>query len=182
MTVREIVDLAAEELGILEDVREYFDDGVSAGKAKAERLLTCYNLVENELALDYFTLEKSEIVMSNGQVKFSQLENAPVKIISVTDAENNPYEFALYADYLQTVKGAVRITYAYTPNKKTIDDDCDFTKEVSSRLMSYGIAAEYALAVGSFEEAALWDKKYKDAIAVLYKKRKSSRIQSRRWA
>lgn len=182
MTVREVVMLAAEELGILEEVQAYFDGEDVVGKSKAERLLTCFNLVENELALDYFTLKRSETVMSQGQIKFSVLQRSPVNIISVTDGKDNPYEFSLYADYIQTTTGMVKITYAYTPNTKTIDENSDFTMEVSARLMSYGMAAEYALAVGLVEEAALWDKKYKDAISALYKTSKGGRIAARRWA
>ena len=183
MTVREVVMLAAEELGILEEVNGYFNDGNENGKTKAERLLTCFNLVENELALDYFTLKKTDIMMTtNGRVKFSDLTYAPVHIIDVTNAENQSYEFSLYADYLQTVSGSVKVTYSYTPNKKTIDETSDFSLEVSTRLMSYGVAAEYALMIGAFEEAALWDKKYKDAISVLYKKDKCGRMTARRWA
>ena len=182
MTVKEVVMLAAEELGIAAEVKEYFEDGASTWEMKAERLLACFNLVENELALDYFSLKKTELVSSNGKINFSSLENAPVSIISVTDAENNPYEFALFANYIQTVAGAVNVTYSYTPNKKTIGENSDFSGEVSARLMSYGIAAEYSLGIGAFEEAALWDKKYKDAISVLYKRSKGGRMPSRRWA
>ncbi len=182
MTVKEVVMLAAEELGISAEIKEYYEEGVTAGKMKADRLLTCFNLVENELALDYFSLKKSEIIASNGQITFSSLKNSPVNIISVTDAENNPYEFALYANYIQTVSGAVKVTYSYTPNMKTIDDESDFSGEISARLMSYGIAAEYSLEVGAFEDAAVWDKKYKDAISVWYKRSKGGRMPSRRWA
>ena len=63
-----------------------------------------------------------------------------------------------------------------------IEDDSDFSGGVSARLMSYGVASEYSLAVGAFEEAALWDKKYKDAISMLYKRGKGGRMPSRRWA
>lgn len=39
----------------------------------------------------------------------------------------------------------------------------------SPRLFAYGIAAEYCLACGLFEEAAVWDKKYKDALTAAYR-------------
>ena len=60
MTVKEVVMLAAEELRIATEVAEYFDGESTIGQAKADLLLTCYNLVENELALDYFTLIKED--------------------------------------------------------------------------------------------------------------------------
>ena len=96
MTVREIVDLAAEELRIAKEVSEYFNGSSTAGQAKAELLLTCFNLVENELALDYFSLTKEESVNSSGKVLFSALTYSPVRIVKVTDLSGKALEYALY--------------------------------------------------------------------------------------
>ena len=181
MTVKEVVMLAAAELDITTDVAGYFDGTEDAGKVKAERLLACFNLVENELALDYFPLSRTEILVSTGTILFSQFKNAPVNIISVKNSDGVDLEYTLSPDRIMTGKGTIRVTYTFTPNTKTIDDVCDFSLEVSARLMSYGISAEYSLATGALEEAALWDKKYKDAIALLYKREKGGRITSRRW-
>ena len=84
MTVREVVMLAAEELRIAQEVSDYFDRGSIEGKEKAELLLTCFNLVEDELALDYLPLETEEKLTSNhGQIYFDQLGYAPVRILKV---------------------------------------------------------------------------------------------------
>ena len=181
MTVREVVMLAAEELRIATETTEYFNGSSTKGQAKAEMLMTCYNLVENELALDYFTLTQEESVTSTGKVLFSALKCSPVRILEVTDAQGNRLEYALYPSYITVRKGAVHIRYVYTPNKKTIDDECDFIGKVSARLMAFGIAAEYCMAMGAFEEASLWDKKYKDAIEEI-REPKGGRIALRRWA
>ena len=182
MTVREIVDLAAEELRIAKETTDYFNGSSTAGQAKAELLLTCYNLVENELALDYFSLTKEESVSSSGKVLFTALKNSPVRILKVTDSNGQDLAYTLYPSYIEVRRGNVKISYVYTPNVKAIDEECDFSGNVSARLMAFGIAAEYCMATGSFEESALWDKKYKDAIEAIREKSKGGRMALRRWA
>lgn len=56
MTVKETILLAADELGCGNRVREYFEEEGETGKKETEVLLRCFNLVENELALDYLPL------------------------------------------------------------------------------------------------------------------------------
>ena len=182
MTVKEVVLMAAEELRISTEVAEYFSGTSTVGQAKADLLLTCYNLVENELALDYFSLSKEETLVSTGQVAFSKLKNAPLQILKVTDIYGQDLEYALYANYIDVQMGAVKITYIYAPNAKKIGENSEFSANVSARLMSFGIASEYCMATGAFEEAALWDKKYKDAIAAINQSTKGGRMTSRRWA
>ncbi len=58
MKVKEVIALAAENLG-REDLSSELEtlDGAPEGELKS--LLRCYNLVENEVALDYFPDRKS---------------------------------------------------------------------------------------------------------------------------
>ena len=120
MTVKEVVMLAAAELDIATDVAEYFDGTEDAGKVKAERLLTCFNLVENELALDYFPLSRTEILVSLGSILFSDFKNPPVNILNVKDGDGIELEYTLLPDRITTKSGAIRVTYTFTPNTKTM--------------------------------------------------------------
>ena len=182
MKVKEVVLTAATELGIVDDVRAYIDEGNEKGKKQAELLLECFNLVENELALDYLPLCAEDTVDSaSGKISYLMMKYAPVRIIKVTDEWGNSTAFTIFADYLSTQPGRVKISYTYTPNKKKMTDASDFETQVSVRLMSYGVAAEYALATGLFEDAAVWDKKYKEAIKATYTAQPCRRIESRRW-
>ncbi len=182
MTVKEIVLLAAEELRIQAEVSSYLKTNDSAGKEKTQLLLNCFNLVENELALDYLPLTTTEKVQtSTGQVQFSALKNAPVRILKVENRQGEEVPFTLYPKYLTSEKGELLITYTYTPEPKTIHDESDFSGNVSARLMAFGMAAEYTMAMGEFQESGLWDKKYKDAIAAICPLKTSKKMASRRW-
>ena len=181
MTVQEVLLEAAQRLGIEKEVQKYFDGDSADGKA-AEVLLNCFNIVENELALDYLPLyAEDEIETELGQVYYSKLSKSAVRILSATDEWGNRAKFKLFPKYLLTQPGKVVIRYTFTPEKKEMDDDSDFILQASSRLLALGIAAEYCIATGLYEEAEIWDKKYKNAIAATYENKRCERIASRRW-
>ncbi len=183
MTVKECVITAATELGIADEVQEYFDGGSVDGQKNAQLLLTCFNLVENELALDYLPLyAEDEMSSETGKIDFSALSMPAVRILRVSDEWGNSVPFQIFPAYLKTQPGKVRVAYTYTPEEKSLDGESDFKLQASVRLMAYGIAAEYTLATGLFEEYAVWDKKYKEAIDAAYKALPCKRMRSRRWA
>ena len=182
MTVKEIIEAAALELGIFSTVHAYLENGDETGKQKCENLLRCFNIVENELALDYLPLNaEDEFESETGVIYYTQFEHSVVRIIAVEDEWGNAVPFKLFPKYLKTQNGKVRVVYSYTPKEKKLDENSDFTLQASVRLFSYGVATEYALANGLFEEATVWDKKYKDAVQAAYQLRPCKKIQSRRW-
>ncbi len=182
MTVKELIVAAAISLGIAENVNAYLENGDSVGQKDTERLLECFNLVENELALDYLPLYAEETLQSaTGSIDFSALSKAAVRILQVTDEWGNSVKYRLFPDYLKTQPGKLLISYTYTPKRKELGEESDFVLQASSRLFAYGMAAEYSLMTGRYEEAAIWDKKYKEAIDAAYRARPCERIKSRSW-
>lgn len=185
MTVQEVILTAATELGFKDDIAKFFagEDASEATKKKAELLLDCFNLVENEVALDYLPLyAEDDVYTETGAVLYETLSRSVVRVLRVADEWGNPAQFTLFPDRLQAQPGKLKIAYTYTPEKKEIFDESDFRAQVSTRLLAYGVATEYTLATGLYEESAVWDKKYKDAIAAAYHARPSVRMRSRRWA
>lgn len=182
MTVKEVLYLAATELGIYDEVRNFIENGLAVGKKETQKLLSYYQLVENELALDYFPLRTEETMYaSNGKIVYSRLSKGVSRILYVKNADGERIRFQIFADHLLTDEGTVTIGYAYAPSSKTYKDSSDFSSQVSARLLSYGIAAEYTLAAGRYEEWAIWDQKYKNAIIAAYRAPKTERLESRRW-
>lgn len=184
MLVKDCMELAAVNLGIEDALQNYFSGvGTAEDNKKGELLLTCFNIVENELALDYFPLLSEDTLTSDGGViAFSLLSKPAVRITKVTDKWGNSVPFQLFQSYVKTQPGEVCVTYTYAPAKKILGEKSDFSAHVSARLIACGMAAEYTMATGLFEEAAVWDKKYKENIRAAYRLQKCERIRSRRWA
>lgn len=181
MTVKEVVLLAATHLGIVDEVESYVENKVGNGK-NTLLLVDCFNLVENEIALDYLPLYAEEEKQTlTGKIEYSAFQKPVTRVLKVTGADGAYQSYTCFPDCIKTSVGKIKIFYAYSPYKKTIDDCSDYETQVSTRLLSYGVAAEYATAMGLYEEASVWDKKYKDALAAAYALKPTSKMPSRGW-
>ena len=181
MKVKDIILTASSYLGVEEKVRDFIEHRVPSCK-EGELLLRCYNLIEKEVAQDYIPLIIEETFQTEtGAVYYNQFSEQAVRVIKTQDSYGNDIACTLFPEYLKTQAGTIVIRYAYKPTDKTVDDDCAFDLRVSQSLLVYGVLTEYCLANGLFEESAVWDKKYKDAVAAAYRAKPAKRISARRW-
>lgn len=182
MLVKEVVALAAATLGRQDLERDAL--GV-AGEPEGElaSLLRCYNLIENEIALDYFPLKREETFQTpTGEILFTRFSYAPVNIVRVRDGGGADVAFELYPEKLAAQRGgALTVTYAYSPKEKKWNEACEFDGKISARLMAYGIACEFCLTRGQFQEAAAWEKRYRDCVRAANINRRKLSVRSRRW-
>lgn len=183
MKVKDIMMKAAELVGNADELQNYFDGTSSTlGKKQAELLLTCFNFVENELALDYIPLIKEEAFTPNGgKISYSDFSSSIVRILRV-EANGKAVPFRLFAAYMEADERSVVVRYAYTPTEKAADGESEYRTGVSERLIAFGMAAEYCTALGRYEEAGIWDKKYKEGIEAIKKIGTKRKLPSRRWA
>lgn len=182
MKVKEIVLAAANALGLEEGVALYFAGSDTSFQREGERLLECFNLVENELALDYLPLYAEDVFETKtGRLEFAAFKFAPVRIVRVMNQEGESVRFSVFPEYVKTEVGKWTVRYTYTPETKLIGGESDYVLQVSQRLLVYGVLAEYCLGEGMFEEATIWDKKYKEAVKCACKSIPCTRLKSRRW-
>lgn len=182
MKVKDIVLAAAQTLGLYEGVAAYFDEGKTELEREAKLLLACFNRVECSLALEYLPLyAEDELLAVTNRVEFAALNYSPVRILGVEDGQGNPVNYKLYPKYLKAQAGICKVTYTYTPNEKDIDEESDFSLLAAEPTLVYGVLTEYCTAEGRFEEASVWDKKYKEAVEAAFKTRACKRLSSRRW-
>ena len=166
MKVKNIMKKTASLLGNADDLLDYLNGGNGgAGAKQAELLLNCFNLVENELALDYLPLIKKEsYTPQNGKIFYAQFSSSVVRILDVENELGQKVDFRLFATYMEVDAAVANVRYAYTPTEKTISGESDYQLAASERLLAFGMAAEYLSALGLLEEASVWDKKYKEGI------------------
>ena len=183
MRVKDVIALAAANLG-RDDLQSAVYDIAGEPEGDWAALLRCYNLVENEIALDYYPLKTEETFETeDGTVNFARFSYAPVCITSVAD-ERGEAAFELFPARLRVKEGAgkrVTVRYTYSPAQKKWNDDSEYSGKISARLMSFGVASEFCLTGGLYQEAAMWDKKYRDALKAANIVRKKLAVRSRRW-
>lgn len=185
MTVKEVVLKAAKLLGIGEEVNNYLEGEPTSSNDEiyAKKLLLAYNQVEGELALDYLPLQQEDILTPRlEKVYYNVFSYSPIRVLCVKNEAGEEVPYTIFPQYIQVTAPKAYVTYTYTPNEKTFQDDSEYSLFMSAWLMAYGVAAEYCLCEGRYEEAAVWDKKYKDGITSAYQMQKGDRIKERRWA
>jgi len=165
------------------------DGGVNLSdedKTEAERelnmLLRCANLVIHEIASEYVHLKTYESFnTTDGHIRYSDFLKQPVDIYSVKK-EGNFCRFKLYPSELITQEGDVEVYYTYLPDKVETTGNLDFEEgKVNGRIIAYGTAAEYCVICGLYEEAVIWDKRYKDSLFNSVKSIKSVTLPERKW-
>ncbi len=172
MTIKDIVRTAAVLLDRT-DIKDYLDgnfDGVAEETTQSLTTLTeLANLVISELAESYIPAVKSEEVFaSNNRIYYSTLSEKPLKILKVKDGFDNPIRFSYSPEYILTDRQNVIVEYEYLPTAKSLEDDiCYSEREVSPRIIAYGLAAEYSIVMGEFNQAVTWHKRYTDGIATI---------------
>ncbi|MDE6059574.1 MAG: hypothetical protein K2G44_06020 [Clostridia bacterium] len=195
MKVKEVLMLAAENLGRQDLSDALAREGEEEGEEQTEEqldgypdeiksLVRCFNLVESEVALDYFPLKKEETFVPMGRiVPYTQFSSSPVDVLKVTDERGGGVEFEVRTAhlYLPEARGKVNITYSYAPAPKTLLDDSEFSGKVSPRLMSFGVAAEFCLSASRFSEAAVWERRFLDALKAAKLIRRKLSMRARRW-
>ena len=183
MSVKNIVLLAAELVGVKEAVQEYLDGGNSAqGQRAVDGLLGCYLHVETELAMDYFpVLCEERVTAENGEIRYESLGRRVARVLALLDKDGNEPTKKIIPASLCVKSGTYTLRYAALPREKAIGDEAECGVGVSEQLMAYGIAAEYCLLKGLYEEHAAWEKKYKHAVASTYRLRGGKRMKAREW-
>lgn len=182
MKVREILCAAAGMLGRA-DAAAFLTDGVGADvralEGEVSALLRAYNLTESETALVYRPLRLSEKVSSaDGTIAYSAFSERPVNVEKVRKG-GEEVDFTLLTDALKTAAGEVEVLYRYAPAAKTAEDDSEYGQG-EARALALGTCCEYALSSGLYDEAVLWDKRYKDALAALCRACGGT-LKARRW-
>ena len=183
ISVREVITLAAKALG-RDDLCGAINEARDQPSGEVATLLHCFNMIENEIALDYFPLKLTETFSTvDGGVLYQRFAKSPISIISVCSETGEELSYELRADklVLSALAARVVITYSYIPAIKALDGISEFKMKVSARLMAYGVACEFCLSSGKFQEAAMWESKYKDALRAANILRRTLRTRSSRW-
>lgn len=148
------------------------------------RLLTrCANLVAKEIACEYIQLlHKQKMVSNDGKISYSDFEKLLLEIKDIKDKHGNSVDYYCLPDHVAIQDGSFEVSYAYIPTDKEFFDELDFCgSKASDRVFAYGTVAEYCLVTGNYDEALMWERRYKDALLVATRKNTSVVLPRRRW-
>ena len=157
-----------------------FDGG---GAEDINLFLRCYNIVINEIAAEYFPLNTAETFeTADGKIYFKDFDKTPSDILKVygENFEELPYE--LFTTYTETKAGKVNIKYNYIPEASGFTDNFIYENtKIQNRIVVFGTAAEYFLVKGMYNEAQIWQNRYKDGLLSSLTPRKLKKMKARIW-
>ena len=164
MTIKDIIKTAAVFLN-LTDVSDYLTDNTanpsSTTLGSVDSLTRLSNLVISELAASYMPMTFAETVeTSDGKILFSELTYNITRVLSVKNEFGLDAEFKLLPEYIKVFGGSYTVEYEYAPSNYGLNATVGFNNKITAALLGYGVAAEYCVTQGRFEEAVLWRQRY----------------------
>ena len=185
MLVKNIVDCVLKFLGNAELIDAINNDLElnESQKEELQTILMCVNMVNNIIATDYLKL-KETITLENvsGKILFSDITNKKIlDIVKICDTFGNSLKYKMDYDGVLTKKGKVVLTYAFFPNTMDINDELDFKIHINERIFTYGVLAEYYFFKGNFDDASIWDIRFKQALQTSIRKQGEIRLPKRGW-
>jgi hypothetical protein len=186
--VKEIVKLAAIYLQLEEVLAlETFGGDVAEADANTaknlELLVRCLNLVYNELASDYVPLKHSEeVLVEDGEIDINTLEKRLISVLKLANKDGKNVKYKVYPTAIKIENGTYDLEYSYLPNEVELTDSIEeFGGKLTERIIAYGVASEYTLISGLFDEAELWKKRFLDSLIVATGKKSEIKMPARRW-
>lgn len=145
-------------------------------------LLKCVNLVLNTIVSEYVHLKDCTYVNTNNcRISYSDLTtNNIVKIVSV-ETNNKKVSYTDFGDEVCVESnGNYKVTYLYTLK------DFDFGEQLSivklpSKSIAYGVASEYLYINKLYDDASVWDVRFKNCLLNLLSNKKHLYVKPRRW-
>ncbi len=185
MTVKEILIKSATLIG-REDVVSYLANDAEASEATVNTvniMVRLLNLVVNELASSFVPMIATERISAvDRKISYATLSNNPREILNAYGAFGSDCLLKVTHAFAVVGEDAVDLEYSYFPPQLTLTDDVGyFERDIPSRVIAYGLCAEYAVSQGCYKDAVCWHERFCGGIAEFCPP-KNKKIKGRNWA
>lgn len=174
MSIKEMIKLTATIIG-RNDVKLYVDDANSAlledTVLLTENLLALSNLVIKELSATFIPMYKKEkVTAKNFRVRYDELSETAVEIKNVYDLDGDKISFSQTPEYISVRNSQVIVEYECVPKDYSLGDEIGYEEsDVPLIVLAHGLASEYYVNTGRFEQAVMWHERYVDGVNSLRK-------------
>ena len=181
MKVEEIIVVACNMIG-----ENSFAEKITSGAVltadeleKKQKFLRCFNLIQSEVATEFFPLTtKEQIASENGEFELSKLTKNFVYVVSLKDSSGDKIRFKIQGNKL-AFEGKGEIEYCYDPTEAQISDTVEV--KVPKRVLAYGVLREFYLLEDMPTEASMMEEKFKNSILALSSNKRSIVTPKRTW-
>ena len=190
MKTKQVLSLACMFLGKEELLEcEYFtktnDYNLTEGEAKElDYLKRCLYLITNEISTDYLSIyAEKNIEFSSGKLEIEKIDSNIYEIIKITDTNGKNIKFKIYDNVVYANVQSAIIKYTKFAKNVELDGECeDFSGRIPDRVLAYGVAMEYSFISSLFDDATIWESRYKNALLILANKKTNIIMPKRSWS
>lgn len=183
MNAEEIIKISSLFVNVQDEVEELISENSITGELAM--LLKCLNLTLTEIADDYLPiLNKETICIDSNKLYFDDLIKPCKEIISIKLSNSNKnIRFTQYENYVfVNAKGYVDVVYKTSIGEANINSEINQFPCLSSKCIALGTASEYCYINGFYEEAQMWDRRFKDSLQIECRKKKEIVMPKRWWS
>lgn len=187
MTVKEIVALTCDFVGEKElaiKLRSSESQTYSQHEQqKIDSFVRIFNLVNQEISSDYLPFVANEVFSSQKHsITLSSLKQTLVSVLKVYGVNKNEIAYKISNGAITSPNWIFEIDYLYTPKDLALDGAVEFENGLSGRVYAYGMASEYLLIDGISEDAEIWEKRFKESLFLLSRKKGEHVMPKRSWS
>lgn len=182
MLVKDIIVLACqftenEELGRAIEENESLSDKQNK---EVEKFVKCFNLINNEIASEFVPIKKVEqLETHDGKILFSNFSAKPYKILYVKNSLGRKVRFKVFEDHIVAFCKKAIVAYSILPS--TLDLNGSFDSFLPERIYGYGVAREYLFMQGKFDDADVFEERFKNSLEYICRQTPHARLPRRRW-
>ncbi len=145
------------------------------------KLIKCFNLVRNEIASEYLPIVKIDVVRpSQNKIELTALSSKLLEVISIRDSKGHTLKYEIREDgiYLNSNE---KVLIKYNSIPQELDLSGEFNSFLPERVFAYGIVKEYYFMQTLYEDAKIWDERFKNSLQIIERKKSETIIPRRRW-
>lgn len=188
MTAKEVIKNVCAYLGKEEILNSslFEQDGqelTDAEQKEVNKMIDCLNNITEELAIEYLPIIKTkQISLNAGAVDLKDIDDSLQEIISVKTTSGRNLRYTVANQKMICLASKVEISYKTYPEKITLNSEAEnFVGKISARVLAYGVASEYCFLEMLYDDATLWENRYKNALLVMVRKKGELRLKKRGW-
>lgn len=147
------------------------------------RMLNALNLITEEIASDYLPIIKEKTIeLVNGEIDVKQIDENFLEIVGIKNKFGKSLRYRYVNGKIVCLASTVTITYKVYPNKITLDGDAeDFGGRLSARVIAYGVASEYCYLEMLYDDASIWESRFKNSLLIACRKKGELMLKKRGW-
>lgn len=184
MLVKEIIKKVLNYTNNFELFNAVVQDSLNEEQMKEINLLVdCVNLTNSNIATNYVKLyDYKTVKVENSFVEYSDITDKMIYDIVSIKSKNCQVDYQVLSSGVLVNAKEIDVKFSYFPKDVNLEGEIvNYGHKVNERVFVYGVISEYLYVKGVFDEAQLWEEKFKIEMKNCMKTAKSYKYNKRRW-